>query len=36
VRWISLGLRCLTDNTLGVYTDWEIDYSPTEHLLAQA
>ena len=36
VRWVSIGLRCLTDNTLGVYTDWKIDYSPTEHLLEQA
>ncbi|MFI6305317.1 hypothetical protein ACIBCH_25865 [Amycolatopsis thailandensis] len=36
VRWISVGLRCLTDDTLGVYTDWKIDYSPTKHLLDQA
>ncbi|MBG6134410.1 hypothetical protein [Longispora fulva] len=36
VRWISVGLRCLTDNSLGVYTDWKIDYSPTEHLFNQA
>ncbi len=33
VRWISVGLRCLTDGTLGVYTDWKIDYSPSGHLL---
>ncbi|WP_250038263.1 hypothetical protein [Paractinoplanes maris] len=33
VRWISLGLRCLTDGVLGVYTDWKIDYAPTAHLL---
>ena len=33
VRWISVGLRCLTDDTLGVYTDWKIDYGPTAHLL---
>ncbi|WDZ84580.1 hypothetical protein [Micromonospora cathayae] len=36
VRWISLGLRCLTDGTLGVYTDWKIDYAPTAHLLSNA
>ncbi len=34
VRWISVGLRCLTDGILGVYTDWKIDYAPTAHLLA--
>ncbi|MCY1142010.1 hypothetical protein OWR29_28795 [Actinoplanes sp. Pm04-4] len=34
VRWISVGLRCLTDGTLGVYSDWKIDYAPTAHLLA--
>ncbi|MET8308939.1 hypothetical protein [Micromonospora sp. NPDC005173] len=33
VRWISLGLRCVADGTLGVYTDWKIDYAPTRHLL---
>ena len=33
VRWISIGLRCLTDGTLGVYSDWKIDYTPTAHLL---
>ena len=36
VRWISIGLRCLADNTLGVYADWKIDYSPTAHLLTSA
>lgn len=36
VRWISVGLRCLTDNALGVYADWKIDYTPTKHLLDQA
>lgn len=34
VRWISVGLRCLTDGTLGVYADWKIDYEPSGHLLA--
>ncbi|MFI6231031.1 hypothetical protein ACIBCR_27410 [Micromonospora echinospora] len=33
VRWVSVGLRCLADGTLGVYTDWKIDYAPTAHLL---
>ncbi|MFI5896109.1 alpha/beta fold hydrolase [Actinoplanes sp. NPDC051513] len=36
VRWISIGLRCLTDGTLGVYADWKIDYTPTAHLLTSA
>jgi hypothetical protein len=36
VRWISLGLRCLTDGVLGVYADWKIDYVPTAHLLPPA
>ena len=35
VRWVYLGLRCVKDDVLGVYADWEIDYSPTAHLLAQ-
>ncbi|TYB45141.1 hypothetical protein FXF51_60170 [Nonomuraea sp. PA05] len=33
VRWVSIGLRCLRDGSLGVYGDWKIDYSPTAHLL---
>jgi hypothetical protein len=33
VRWISLGLRCVADGVLGVYTDWKIDYEPSRHLL---
>jgi hypothetical protein len=36
VRWISIGLRCLTDNTLGVCADWKISYGPSRHLLSQA
>jgi hypothetical protein len=36
VRWISIGLRCLADNTLGVCTDWKIDYGPSRHLISQA
>ncbi len=36
IRHISVGLRCLTDGTLGVYTDWQIDYSPSAHLLTNA
>lgn len=34
VRWISIGLLCVQDGTLGVYADWKIDYSPTDHLLS--
>lgn len=34
VRWISVGLRCVQDGTLGAYADWKIDYSPTSHLLS--
>lgn len=36
VRWVSIGLRCLADGTLGVYADWKIDYGPSTHLLAMA
>jgi hypothetical protein len=36
VRWVSVGLRCLKDDTLGVYADTKIDYSPSHHLLNQA
>lgn len=36
VRWVSVGLRCLKDNTLGVYADTKIDYNPSRHLLSQA
>jgi hypothetical protein len=32
VRWVSVGMRCLTDGHCGVYTDWKIDYGPTGHL----
>jgi hypothetical protein len=32
VRWVHLGLRCIDDGVLGVYTDWKVDYSPTAHL----
>lgn len=34
VRWVTVGLRCVRDGFCGVYADWEIDYSPTHHLLA--
>ena len=36
VRWVSVGLRCRADGRLGVYTDWQIDYLPSRHLLASA
>jgi hypothetical protein len=35
VRWITLGLRCVQCGVLGSPADWKIDYSPTDHLLAQ-
>jgi hypothetical protein len=36
VRWISVGLRCLADdNTLGVYADWKVNYSPSGHLVSR-
>ncbi|WP_069166912.1 hypothetical protein [Nocardia altamirensis] len=34
IRWISVGLRCIADGTLGVYADWKIDYSPALDLPA--
>ena len=34
VRWNTVGGRCTTCGILGVYVDWKIDYSPTEHLLS--
>lgn len=34
VRWVSIGLRCRGDDTLGCYADWKIDYSPTDALRA--
>jgi hypothetical protein len=35
-RWISIGIRCLTDNALGVYADWKINYGPSGHHPSQA
>lgn len=32
LRWVSVGLSCVADGVAGVYTDWKIDYSPTEAL----
>jgi hypothetical protein len=36
VRWVYVGARCLADGTLGVYTDWKIDYGPTDQLFERA
>jgi hypothetical protein len=36
VKWVSIGARCVRDGTLGVYTDWKIDYGPTDHLFGAA
>ncbi|MFE2156137.1 hypothetical protein ACFXAO_39590 [Streptomyces lavendulae] len=33
VCWVTVGLRCHKDGATGVYADWKIDYSPTDHLL---
>jgi hypothetical protein len=33
VRWVSVGVRCRKDGTLGCPVDWQIDYSPSAHLL---
>lgn len=33
VRWIYVAARCTACGILGVYADWKIDYSPTDHLL---
>ena len=32
IRWVYLGLRCLSDGVLGGCADWKIDYSPSTHL----
>ena len=32
VRWITIGRRCASCGSMDVPVDWEIDYSPTEHL----
>jgi hypothetical protein len=34
VAWVTIGLRCLTDDVLGVILDWEIAERPSAHLLA--
>jgi hypothetical protein len=34
VQWISVGCRCTACGILGVYVDWNIDYSPTVQLLS--
>jgi hypothetical protein len=33
IRWVYLGLRCVSDGVLGCYADWKIDYSPSAHLI---
>jgi hypothetical protein len=32
VKWVAVGLRCVSCSILGTYADWKIDYDPTEHL----
>jgi hypothetical protein len=36
VRWVTVGLRCLADDVLGVILDWKIDDRPSAHLLTNA
>jgi hypothetical protein len=36
VRWVYVGLRCITDGTMGVYAEWKIDYAPSTQLLSSA
>lgn len=36
VRWVYVAARCVSDGVLGCYTDWKVDYSPSEHLLTLA
>jgi hypothetical protein len=36
VSWIIVGARCISCSTIGVYTDWSIDYEPSAHLLDQS
>jgi hypothetical protein len=36
VRWIVVGLRCLSCGRLGVYEEWKIDWGPSNYLLDQA
>lgn len=36
VRWVSVGLSCVTDGVAGVHVDWKIDYAPTGGLLERA
>ncbi|MET7420424.1 hypothetical protein [Dactylosporangium sp. NPDC005555] len=33
VRWIVVGLRCLSCGRLGVYEAWKIDWGPSNYLL---
>ena len=33
IRLVTVGGRCLVCGMLGVYVDWNVDYSPTDHLL---
>lgn len=32
IKWVYIGNRCTGCGTLGSYTDWSIDYSPTDEL----
>jgi hypothetical protein len=32
IKWLTVGLRCVSCGMLGAYVDWKIDYAPTDHL----
>ena len=36
VRWVSIGCRCTDCGLLGCYTDWKINYGPTDSLFTSA
>ena len=36
LRWIYVGMRCVTCGLAGVYLDWKIDYGPSLHLVDRA
>lgn len=36
VRWVIVGCRCVACGALDCAVDWEVDYSPTEHLFEKS
>ena len=35
IKWVTVGVRCISCGVLGSPADWKIDYDPTEHLYVQ-